>query len=142
MPDPGPDYTVAFDKNGGDTDAEPVTKTVTSSSTNIGSLPKPPMRKGYTFTGWNTQADGSGSAFTATTAVSANITVYAKWTVVPPSEPDIYTVTFNKNGGDTDAEPVTTTVNSPATNIGSPPTPPTRTGYTFAGWNTLADGLG
>jgi len=32
-----------------------------------------------TFTGWNTAANGSGSAFTASTVVSANTTVYAQW---------------------------------------------------------------
>jgi len=32
-----------------------------------------------TFTGWNTAANGSGTAFTASTAVSGNITVYAQW---------------------------------------------------------------
>jgi uncharacterized repeat protein (TIGR02543 family) len=33
----------------------------------------------YAFVGWNTQADGGGSAFTAATSVAADITVYAQW---------------------------------------------------------------
>ena len=34
---------------------------------------------------WNTAADGTGSAFTATTAVNQSITVYAQWTFAPGS---------------------------------------------------------
>jgi len=53
----------------------------------------------------------------------------------------VCTVTFDKNGGDTDASPSTWTVpcDDPA---GTLPAPPTRTGYTFVGWNTKADGSG
>ncbi len=56
-------------------------KTVSSggsiSSTN---WPANPVKSGYTFNGWNTSSDGSGSAFTSSIAVSENITVYAQWT--------------------------------------------------------------
>jgi len=49
-------------------------------------------------------------------------------------------VTFNKNGGDIDAMPIsqTTTYGGTVTL----PTPPTRTGYTFAGWNNAMNGSG
>ena len=38
-------------------------------------------REGYTFTGWNTKADGSGTAYAdgASFSVSGNITLYAQW---------------------------------------------------------------
>jgi uncharacterized repeat protein (TIGR02543 family) len=72
-------YTVTFNKNGGDTEASPATMTVTSPATNVGALPTAPVKAGYAFVGWNTKADGSGSAFTASTTVTADITVYAKW---------------------------------------------------------------
>jgi uncharacterized repeat protein (TIGR02543 family) len=39
-----------------------------------------PTRSGSTFGGWYPAADGSGTRFTATTTVTADITVYAKWT--------------------------------------------------------------
>ena len=71
-------YTVTFDKNGGDTEASPATKEVISGG-NVGMLPTAPTRSGYTFIGWNTQANGSGTAFTAATAVTGSITVYAQW---------------------------------------------------------------
>ncbi|GHU70841.1 hypothetical protein FACS189450_05930 [Spirochaetia bacterium] len=129
-------YTVTFNKNGGTTEASPASATTTHGGTVT--LPTTdPTRTGYTFFGWNTAANGSGTAFTATTAVSANITVYAKWTAIT------YTVTFDKNGGDTDASPTTKPVTVPATTIDAlPTTAPTRTGYTFGGWNTAADGSG
>ena len=72
-------YTVTFNKNGGDTEANPKTKTATYGG-NVGTLPTAPTRTGYTFTSWNTKANGSGTKFKATTAVTADITVYAQWT--------------------------------------------------------------
>ena len=71
-------YWVTFNKNGGDTEANPSTKEVISGG-NVGRLPAPPTRSGYTFNGWNTQADGRGTVFTAMTPVTAPITVYAQW---------------------------------------------------------------
>jgi uncharacterized repeat protein (TIGR02543 family) len=44
-------------------------------------LPVPPTKAGYIFSGWNTAANGLGTPFIADTAVTANITVYAQWTV-------------------------------------------------------------
>jgi len=126
-------YTVTFDKNGGTTEASPTTKTVISPATTIDALPTPPTRTNWTFVEWNTQANKSGTAFTASTTVSANITVYAIWKA---------TVTFNHNYG---ASPTTQTVDviTPATTVGaSMPTDPTRTDWTFVEWNTAADGSG
>ncbi len=71
-------HTVSFNKNGGDTEASTATKEVIAGG-NVGTLPTAPTRSGYTFKGWNTQANGSGTAFTAATAVNGPITVYAQW---------------------------------------------------------------
>jgi uncharacterized repeat protein (TIGR02543 family) len=129
-------WTITFDNNGGDTMANPATKTVTGPATTIDALPAPPTKTGYNFGGWYTAPDGGGTAFTAVTTMSASITVYAKWDTYS------YTVTFNNNGGTTAANPATKTVATPATTIEVPPTPPTRTDYNFAGWNTTEDGSG
>jgi len=132
-------FTITFNKNNSDldsTESNPQTKMVAAPATTIDSLPTAPMRTGYTFIGWNTQANGSGTWFTATTPVTADITVYAQWTI---------TVTFNKNNtdtGSTEASPTTKTVTYPATTIDALPTAPTRTGYTFIEWNTQANGSG
>ena len=72
-------YTVIFDKNGGDTEANPQSKRVEPPATTIDELPEEPTREGYKFLGWNTAADGSGSVFTANMLVRENLTVYAQW---------------------------------------------------------------
>jgi uncharacterized repeat protein (TIGR02543 family) len=71
-------YTVTFDKNGGDTEANPQTRTVASPATTVDSLPADPTRSGYIFIGWNTAPGGTGTPFTASTPVTGNITVYAQ----------------------------------------------------------------
>jgi len=127
-------YTVTFDKNGGDTEASPPTKTVISPAATVSTLPTEPTRTGYTFVGWYTVAAATGGTqFTTTTTVNKDTIVYARWTT-----DNTYTVTFDKNGGDTEASPPTKTVISPAINVGTLPTEPTRTGYTFVGWYTVA----
>ncbi|MCL2013240.1 MAG: InlB B-repeat-containing protein [Cystobacterineae bacterium] len=72
-------YTVIFDKNGGDTEANPQSKTVGPHMSTIDALPEAPTREGYKFLGWNMQADGSGAVFTVLTPVLENLTVYAQW---------------------------------------------------------------
>ncbi|MFZ2187946.1 MAG: InlB B-repeat-containing protein [Candidatus Moraniibacteriota bacterium] len=127
-------YTVTFDKTSGTTDASPLTKTA-DYNTSVTSLPTAPTKTGYTFAGWNTATNGSGTAFTTSSSVTGNITVYAQWTI------NNYTVTFDKTSGTTDASPLTKTADY-NTSVTSLPTAPTKTGYTFAGWNTAADGSG
>jgi uncharacterized repeat protein (TIGR02543 family) len=70
---------ITFDKNGGDTEANPKTKTVTSPATTIDSLPTAPTRNGYNFVEWNTQINGEGTSFNKNTIVSEDIIVYAQW---------------------------------------------------------------
>jgi uncharacterized repeat protein (TIGR02543 family) len=111
-------------------------RTLAAGSSLGGDFPEAPGRDGYDFGGWNTRADGSGSAFNASATVTLDTTVYARW------NPKTYTVTFDKNGGDTAASPSTLSVTRPALSTGALPAAPVRTGYTFAGWNTQADGLG
>ena len=87
-------------------------------------------RTGYTFSGWNTLANGSGTDYAdgATYSFSADITLYAQWTALPN-----HTVTFNSNGG-------TGTMSAQIANVPTALTANTftRTGYTFSGWNTTA----
>ena len=55
--------------------------------------------------------------------------------------PQNVTVTFDKNGGDTEAKPNQMTVPSGSA-VGTLPTAPTRKNHTFLGWNTVANGSG
>ena len=71
---------------------------------------KNPTRKGYTFKGWNTKADGSGTTFTDATAITTtldgvtangskyNLVVYAQWDIADNVDAnDKVTITFNDN---------------------------------------------
>ena len=71
-------YTISFDSQSATTAASPTSKTATYNG-NIGTLPTDPVKTGYTFGGWYTGTNGSGTAFDATTAVTSSIPVYAKW---------------------------------------------------------------
>ena len=135
--------SVTFDKNGGDTEADP-NRRVQEQNPNGNHFELPsvqPTREGYEFTGWNTQADGTGAAFTAETEVKQSLTVYAQWT---RKQTEI-AVTFDKNGGDTEADPRVTTQKvdeGASARFELPSVQPTREGYEFTGWNIKADGTG
>lgn len=51
-------------------------------------------RTGYKFSGWNTTADGSGTAYKdgSSAAPTADMTLYAQWTAIT------YTVKYDLNG--------------------------------------------
>ena len=120
-------YSITFDANGGSVST--ASKTVTYDST-YGTLPTP-TRTGYTFAGWYTSASG-GTKITSDAKVTTtdSQTLYAHWSA------NTYTVSYNANGGSVSATSKTVTYGS---TYGTLPTP-TRTGYTFAGWYTLASG--
>lgn len=105
--------SVTFDKNGGDTEANPNRMTQEQNPNgNHFELPSvPPTREGYEFTGWNTKADGTGAAFTAETEVKQSLTVYAQWTRKQIEKEDTISVTVKKvwklNDGGTATDSVT-----------------------------------
>ena len=72
-------YTVTYDSQSATTPADPDTQTVVSPATTVGALPTSPENTGFVFSGWYTETEGSGSEFTASTEVTGDITVYAKW---------------------------------------------------------------
>ncbi len=97
-------------------------------------------RSGYLFTGWNTEADGSGSTYAEgeiVEIVDTNITLYALWTTA-------YSVTYNGNGATGGSVPVDGNLylyGDNVTVLGNPGGLE-RSGYLFSGWNTEADGSG
>ena len=50
---------------------------------NFVTLPAPPVKSGYTFGGWYTGMNGTGTVFNSATAVNASMTVYARWVSNP-----------------------------------------------------------
>jgi hypothetical protein len=92
---------------------------------------------GFTFAGWSTAANGGGTAYSngASYAFDSNMTLYAQWTAVPTS-----TVTFDGNGG---VGSVASVTEPPGTTIALPTGAGlTLSGFTFSGWNTVANGTG
>ena len=92
---------------------------------NTGNLAK----TGYTFSGWNTEANGTGTTYAADDkfTITENTTLYAKWTA------NTYTITFNAGTGECGTESVTTTN---ASGVTLPTASHTCTDWTFAGWWT------
>jgi len=94
---------------------------------------------GYTFAGWNTASDGSGTTYAASTGsaftFSGAITLYAKWT---------FNVTYNGNGNTGGTAPTDATNYTQAASVNTASNSGTlvKAGYTFAGWNTASDGSG
>ena len=104
---------------------------------NIGNL----VREDYTFTGWNTQADGKGTTYQATDTFAmgtANVTLYAQWTI------KTYKVTYegtNAGSGDVPLDGNVYEKGASVTVLGNTGNL-VREDYTFAGWNTQANGEG
>ena len=95
---------------------------------NTGTLAK----TGYTFSGWNTEADGTGTTYAAGDkfTITENTTLYAQWTA------QTYTVTLNTNGGTINGESVSTYTYGVGATL---PTNVIKTGYVFVGWYANSD---
>ena len=115
-------YTIDYDLAGGSVAGGlPASYTIESAAITLVN----PTRTGYTFKGW--KLDGAGEAqMTVTIAAGStgNKAYTATWQI------NQYTITFDSNGGST-VPSITQDYASAVT----APAAPTKTGYTFAGWN-------
>ena len=114
----GGTFAVTFDTNGGS--SVPVQNILNGQRA---SEPADPTKTGYTFGGWYTEKTCT-NPYEFTTPVQNALTLYAKWTI------NQYTITFKPENGDEDTT-ITQDYDTPVT----APANPTRTGYTFAGWD-------
>ena len=104
-------YTITFDTAGG-SEVAPITQDYGTTIT----PPAAPPRTGYTFAGWDREIP--------TTMPAEDMTITARWTV------NQYTITFKPENGGQDIvikQDYGTAITAPAN--------PTKTGYTFAGWD-------
>lgn len=107
-----------------------------------------PERAGYTFKGWNTEADGSGASYSAGDTVKVfagtSETLYAQW----DEDKQEATLVFGPNAGtdtvDNMPSDMTDTPKAGETSVEFPipTTIPTREGYEFKHWNTKDDDSG
>ena len=107
-------YTVTFQSKGGSEVASQI-----RANTPAGQ-PADPTKEGYTFIGWY----NGESEWNFETPVTADLTLTAKWQV------NQYTITFKPENGGQDIvikQDYGTAITAPAN--------PTKTGYTFAGWD-------
>ena len=131
-------YTATYDANGGtgtQTDSSsPYAAGATVTVLGAGGI----TRTGYTFAGWNTQAGGGGTAFSAssTFSINANTTLYAQWTI------NTYTISYNGHGNDGGTAPIGGTYNYNTSITVSNQGTLTLSGSSFTGWNTAANGSG
>lgn len=127
-------YTLTYNVNGGNA-VSPASKSVQYGSA-YGTLPTPTRAStaqySYTFAGWYTTATGGTQVTANTTMGAGNTTIYAHWTATHR----IYTVTLDGNGGTPSQSSCSFYYNEA---LGTLPTV-TRTGYTFKGWSTSANG--
>lgn len=126
-------YTVKFNANGG-SGSMPNQNFTYDMAQNLNANTF--ARSGYTFGGWNTQADGNGTSYVNTASIKnltatngGTITLYAQWAARP------YTIRFNANGGDgsmpdqiAEYDKVTTLAENQFV----------RAGYSFVGWARTA----
>lgn len=89
-------------------------------------------RTGYKFVGWNTKADGKGTAYTdgakvknLTSSNGTTVTLYAQW------EKQKYSITYKLDGGKNSSKnPTSYTITTSTIKLQNP----TKTNYTFGGW--------
>jgi uncharacterized repeat protein (TIGR02543 family) len=139
-----PTYAVTYSGNGNTSGTAPLSSVKCATGTkvtvlgNSGAL----ARTGYAFSGWNTAANGSGTAYAPGamfTMASTNVVLYANWTPLPR-----YTVTYSGNGSTSGTAPTDNNkylAGTKVTVLGNSGTL-AKTGYIFSGWNTAANGSG
>ena len=129
-------YRVAFKANGGTgkMGAQTIKKNATKAL-----KANAFTRTGYTFTGWNTKADGTGTAYANSqkvknlTKAGKTIKLYAQWKKAP------YKVAFKANGG---KGTMSTQKIKRGKAVALKANSFKRAGYKFVGWNTKKNGSG
>lgn len=132
-------YTVTYKKNNTNADGTMAKSTFTydvESALSANAF----TRTGFSFAGWNTATDGTGTSYTDEQIVKnlkstqdANLTLYAQWVR------NTYTVEYDANGGGGTMESSTHSYGVSSTLTANAFE---RTGYTFSKWNTAPDGSG
>ena len=128
-------YSISYNANSATSGSVPSDGSYTTGgsaytvASNSGTL----ARTGYSFVGWNTLANGSGTTYTVgsgTLTTGSNLTLYGMWTA------NALTVTYDSQLGGAITAGATTTGSS----IEASPGTPSRTGYGFAGWFAASSG--
>ena len=119
-------YAIAYNANGGS--GAPANQ-VKSHFTPLKLSTQKPRRTGYTFLGWSTSSTATTATYSPGDTYTNNgrVTLYAVWSA------KTYSVNYNANGGS--GAPVSQTKYH-GLKLMIPSIEPTRSGYTFLGWDT------
>jgi uncharacterized repeat protein (TIGR02543 family) len=130
-------YTVTYDGNDNDAGSAPVDSNEYVHNTEVTlATGEGLIKTGYTFTGW-TDEDGTHYAAGEQLYITANLELYAEWTV----NSDTFSVSYDDNDATAGTAPIDTTAYAYneyvtlATNTGGL----IKTGYTFTGWTDEDD---
>jgi uncharacterized repeat protein (TIGR02543 family) len=125
-----PTVTESFAANGGNGIVTPIT--VQAGTTTNLPLSSGMTNPGFSFAGWNTAPDGSGTQYAggATYTFTGSQVLYAQWI------PNVYTITFAYDGGVVGSTSTSFTVGNSALILPNA----TNNGFVFAGWFTQAVG--
>lgn len=123
-------YDMTFSLNGGSGTA-PAKQSIKEGET--GTAVNNPSRTGYSFTGWNTVKEGTGTNWIpgTTPMIGSNVTLYAQW------QANSYTMHFDPNGGTGTMDNEVYLYNETKPLFKDTYTKP---GYTFKGWSTAPNG--
>ena len=128
---------IAYDGNGAGSGG--VAPTVGDPGTTAKAAANGFTRTGHMFTGWNTKADGTGAAYLrgadiAYPAEGRTLTLYAQW------RPITYKIRFDGNGATSGMMADLTVAYDEKKTL--PANRYAKSGETFTGWNTKANGTG
>ena len=126
----GSTYTILYTGNSNTSGSPPSSQTFTYGGSGItlraNTGPLLLLRTGYSFSGWNTQGDGSGTSYTESqtpVTFAGDTVLFAQWAG------NTYTVTYNANTGSVASPSASFTYGNSVTLL-----TPTKTGYAFQGW--------
>ena len=114
-----PDVDIALNLNGGSIDLDNVTKI---KGRKLGDIPNP-VRLGYEFDGWYSDAEFTNKIFSDTIVTEDINNLYAKWNIIT------YNIEYNYDDGIA-TNPITYTIEDEFS-INNP----TKVGYNFTGWS-------
>jgi uncharacterized repeat protein (TIGR02543 family) len=138
-------YTITYNGNGADGGTVAAAGSFTFGNSYSIATKGTMTKSGYTFAGWTTASNGTGTLYAnatdsiassaATYTAATNLTVYAKWT------PQVYVVTYDANGATGSPSRATDSFTFGSTPLSLPDkTGLTYSGYTFVGWSETTSG--
>ena len=130
----GNTYSLGYNSQGGSS----IDTQTTVSGGNVAVTSSVPTRTGYSFSSWNSAANGGGTNYSANATypssgtISGDATLFAKWTA------NSIPISFDSNTATSGSMSSLTTVADSAIAITSNSF--SKTGFTFSGWSTTASG--